>query len=152
MDLNKLGPHDVVKPCVNCGCEISPLKTNYGRARRVCDTCSEKKARLRDERHRARERSLAIKLGVRFTGSRKFVEVPRCQMCTSQLPAHKSHYCSVKCSQDKARMDYLTLKIGRQEIRIEKERKVLKKRKREYQKLVEELEMKRGAIKIENEM
>ena len=49
-------------------------------------------------------------------------------------------------------MDYLTLKIGRQEMRIEKERKVLKKRKREYQKLVEELEMKRGAIKIENEM
>ena len=152
MDLNKLGPHDVVKPCETCGNEISPLKTDYGRGRRVCDPCSKAKARIRDERKRARERSLAIKLGIRFTGSRKFVEVPRCQMCTSKLPKNKSHYCSEKCRKDRERMNYLTLKIGRQEMRIEKERKVLKKRKREYQKLVEELEMKRGAIKVENEM
>lgn len=152
MDLNKLGPHDVVKPCVNCGNEISPLKTDYGRGRLVCDPCSKEKARIKDERKNARERSLAIKLGIRFTGSRKFIEVPRCQMCTSKLPKNKSHYCSEKCRKDREQMNCLTLKIARQEMRIEKERKVLKKRKREYQKLVEELEMKRGAIKIENEM
>tara|TARA_R110002020_G_scaffold217807_4_gene425579 strand:- start:1357 stop:1836 length:480 start_codon:yes stop_codon:yes gene_type:complete len=141
MELDPNKTIEIIKPCKRCGCEISPLKTDYTKMRVQCNMCNEITIKQREE-----ESTLKRKLITRQIRRMPDSILPRCNMCKSTLPKHKSAYCSQKCSSDGKRISELSYMIERAKIGLSEQKKKLARYEREYQKILEDVEAKRNVI------
>ncbi len=135
---------EILKPCRRCGCEIHPLKTDYTKMRIQCNTCNEIVIRQRINENNMKRRILSRKL--QLEKERDTCILPRCVLCKSKLPKGKSAYCSKQCSVDGKRLNELIFLIEKAKIRVDKEKKTLRKYQRHKQKILESIEAKRQVI------
>jgi len=134
---------DILKPCKRCGCEISPSRTSYTKMRVQCNTCNEITIKQREEESTLQRKLISRKLKISRIPD---TLLPRCMVCKSTLPKHKSAYCSNQCAFDGKRVGELSYMIERAKIGLEAQKKKLAKYQREHQKILETVEAKRNVI------
>tara|TARA_R110002020_G_scaffold6986_2_gene29483 strand:+ start:1054 stop:1449 length:396 start_codon:yes stop_codon:yes gene_type:complete len=93
----------IEKPCEVCGCEIHPLKTDYTRLRKKCESCVKKGYVERQKKCRQARREILQDLGL-------VASLDNCLYCNKPLPTYKPKFCGALCC--KAVRDIKNVKIS----------------------------------------